>query len=247
MKILGVIPARYNSSRFPAKALADIHGKPMVQHVYEQALKCTSLHKVVVATDDQRIADPLAQAGIPYVMTSTEHRSGTERAIEVVERMEGRFGAVVNIQGDEPFIDPRQIEELTELIQSGAEIASLMRPITDIQNLWNENVVKVVTDKLLKALYFSRQAIPFQRGVAQDAWLDNHPYYQHVGIYAYRSDALDKIKSMGAAGLEQVESLEQLRWLAHGMQIRMGITHFETHGIDTPEDLKKALEIHKQK
>ena len=243
MKILGVIPARYNSSRFPGKALADIHGKPMVQRVYEQVMKCESIHHVVVATDDSRIQTVLKELNIPVVMTSENHRSGTERCIEVVEKMNTKYSAVINIQGDEPFIHPDQIDEVVDLIKLGAEVASLMRVVSDNEALHSPNAVKVVVDEYNRALYFSRQVVPYLRDVPKKDWLNQHTFYQHVGLYAYRTDALEKIKTLSDNQLEKVESLEQLRWISNGMRISMGVTEHQTHGIDTPEDLEKALAI----
>lgn len=214
----------------------------MVQRVYEQAVQCHSLTHVLVATDDQRIEEPLKEAGIPVVMTSTKHNSGTERCIEVVSGLKERYGAIINIQGDEPFIDPLQINELSDLLKMGAEIASLMKKMDDEERLFDPNVVKVVVDEYYKALYFSRSPIPFQRDTERGQWLTKQNYYQHVGIYGYRLDALMKIKTMSPSKLEQSESLEQLRWLANGMMIKMGVTDYDSQGIDTPEDLKKALD-----
>lgn len=246
MKILGIIPARYQSTRFPAKALADINGKPMVQHVYEQALKSKYLNEVVVATDDDRIALVLERNGIPFVMTSTEHKSGTDRCGEVLDRMESDYDAVVNIQGDEPFINPLQIDELARLLLDGAHLASLMNTIKSQEALFDANTVKVVVDEMNSALYFSRMAIPFLRDAEKDKWLEKHTYFQHIGIYGYQKEALKDIVKMEHSSLELCESLEQLRWLSNGMKIKMGRSEFESLGIDTPEDLEKALENFKK-
>lgn len=246
MKVLGVIPARYGSSRFPGKPLAMIGGKTMIRRTYEQVLK-SSLDAVVVATDDQRILDEVLGFGGRAVMTRTDHRSGTDRCNEALEHCAegcdgfnmGGFGAVVNIQGDEPFIDPRQIDQVATLIRrDDTAIATLARKITDPAMLDNPNVVKVVFGLQGNALYFSRHPLPFVRGAERGEWLSQADYHQHIGIYAYKSEVLRAIADMAPGRLEQAESLEQLRWLENGLSIRVAVTDIpNTIAIDTPDDL----------
>ncbi|WP_080238857.1 3-deoxy-manno-octulosonate cytidylyltransferase [Spirosoma rigui] len=238
MLILGIIPARYASTRFPAKALAMIGGKSMIQRVVEQAQQARSISRVVVATDDERIRTHVAGFGGEVVMTSEHHQSGTDRCQEVVEQLGVAADYVVNIQGDEPFIQPRQIDLLTSVLDGKTELATLIKPINDLQTLLNPNSPKVVLGTSGDALYFSRQAIPYLRGKPVEDWLDTHTYYKHIGLYAYRTDILAKLTKLPPSLLEQAESLEQLRWLEHGYRIRTVITDLESHGIDTPEDLK---------
>lgn len=238
MKVLGIIPARYASTRFPGKPLALIGGKPMIQRTCERALEA-SLDAVVVATDDLRIYDAVRGMGFRVVMTREDHRSGTDRCREALDLMDDRFDAVVNIQGDEPFIDPRQIDQLAETIRSGkVALATLARRITDPLELENPNAVKVVFDLQGDALYFSRHPIPFVRGVERTQWLEHAEYYRHIGLYAYTSDTLRHIAALPPGRLEQNESLEQLRWLENGLRIRVAVTELDSsYSIDTPEDL----------
>ncbi len=242
MKILGIIPARYASTRFPGKPLVDIKGKSMIQRVYEQSCKALLLSDVVVATDDERIKAAVERFGGKVVMTSSSHRSGTDRCCQVVEEHGSGYDAVVNIQGDEPFINPLQINQVAEIISGDADIASLCKPIADVRELVSENAVKVVMDKDGKALYFSRYAIPFLRnGGDSETWLAQRTYYKHIGIYAYKTDVLKTIAAMPQSGLEMAESLEQLRWLENGFTIRMGVTEFESYSIDVPDDVQNVL------
>ena len=238
MKILGIIPARYGSTRFPGKPLAMIGEKTMIHRTCEQALKST-LDAVVVATDDTRIFDEVLGFGGRAVMTRPDHRSGTDRCLEALDRFGENFDAVVNIQGDEPFIDPRQIDQVAELIrQPEVCLATLARIINDPARIQDPNTVKVVFGNDGNALYFSRHAIPFVRGVEPSAWMQKADYYQHIGIYAYKADALRAIAQMPAGRLEQAESLEQLRWLENGLKIKVAVTDIaSSYGIDTPEDL----------
>lgn len=238
MKVVGIIPARYGSTRFPGKPLAMIGGKTMIQRTCEQALK-SSLDAVVVATDDSRIYDEVQRFGGRAVMTRADHRSGTDRCREALELTGEAYDAVVNIQGDEPFIDPRQIDSVADLIrQPDVMLATLARPLTDPDRLMNPNTVKVVLDHEGYALYFSRHPIPFMRGVEPLQWLQKTTYYQHIGIYAYRSETLRRITALDPGMLEQAESLEQLRWLENGYRIRVALTDLNpTYAIDTPEDL----------
>ena len=240
MKVVGIIPARYASTRFPGKPLALVKGKPMIQRVYEQALK-SKLDAVVIATDDVRIADAVMDFGGRYVMTDPNHRSGTDRCCEALDLLDGKYDAVVNIQGDEPFIDPKQISLLVDLIsEEGTDLASLAKRITDVDELFSLNTVKVVMNVMGNALYFSRNPIPFMRNVDRGAWLDKGCFYQHIGIYAYKAEALRQVAAMQPSALETAESLEQLRWLENGLTIRMAITDSRNISIDTPSDLEKA-------
>lgn len=238
--ILGVIPSRYASTRFPGKPLVKIGDKTMVQRVYEQATQCPALRKVVVATDDARIFDHVLGFGGHACMTSADHQSGTDRCFEVVCKEAESFDYVVNIQGDEPFISPIQIGQLTDLLDGHVELATQIRQIDELETLFNPNVVKAITDIEGKALYFSRHPIPYIRGKQENTWLLHQKFYQHIGIYAYRADVLGKITQLPISALEKSESLEQLRWLENGFAIKTSVTHFVNIGIDTPEDLEKV-------
>lgn len=240
MKIVGIIPARYASTRFPGKPLALIKGKPMIQRVYEQALK-SKLDAVVIATDDVRIADAVMDFGGQYVMTSPNHRSGTDRCCEALDLLKTKYDAVVNIQGDEPFIDPKQIDLLVDLIvRDDTPLASLAKRIDDEDELFSPNAVKVVVNQEGNAMYFSRSPIPFMRNVDRDEWLAKGRFYKHIGIYAYKADVLHQVARMEPSALEQAESLEQLRWLENGLAIRMALSDAENISIDTPDDLHRA-------
>lgn len=240
MSIVGIIPARYNSTRFPGKPLALIKGKPMIQHVYEQALK-SRLDTLVVATDDVRIADAVMDFGGLYVLTDPNHRSGTDRCREALDLLERQHDAVVNIQGDEPFIDPQQINQVIELIaRDDTCLASLAKRIEDEEELFSPNSVKVVMDKNGNALYFSRNPIPFMRNIDTKEWMYKGVFYKHIGIYAYKAETLRQIAGMPPTTLELSESLEQLRWLENGLRIRIGITQSENVSIDIPNDIEKA-------
>lgn len=240
MKIAGIIPARYASTRFPGKPLAEIMGKSMIQRVYEQTAKAEVLQKVIVATDDQRIFDHVKSWNGNVVMTEKQHPSGTDRCREAMEAAAPDFDYVINIQGDEPFIDPEQISLLAGLLNGDTELATLIKAIEDPADINNPNVVKVVTGKD-QALYFSRSAIPFFRNSSPENWINNHTYYRHIGIYAYRTDVLKKITELPIGKLEQAESLEQLRWLENGYSIKVAETDYHAVGIDTPEDLEKVI------
>ena len=238
MKVVGIIPARYASTRFPGKPLALIKGKPMIQRVYEQALK-SKLDAVVIATDDVRIADAVMDFGGQYVMTSPNHRSGTDRCCEALDLLKTKYDAVVNIQGDEPFIAPKQIDLLVDLIvRDDTPLASLAKRIDDEDELFSPNAVKVVVNQEGNAMYFSRNPIPFMRNVDRDEWLVKGRFYKHIGIYAYKAETLHAIAAMSLGRLEQAESLEQLRWLENGLRIRVAVTEaHDSIAIDTPEDL----------
>ena len=245
MKVVGIIPARYASTRFPGKPLALIKGKPMIQRVYEQALK-SELDAVVIATDDARIADAVMDFGGRYVMTRPNHRSGTDRCREALDLLEDQYDAVVNIQGDEPFIDPKQINQMITLIaQEDTQLASLAKRIGDEDELFSPNTVKVVMDEKGNALYFSRNPIPFMRNLDRKEWLEKGVFYKHIGIYAYKAETLRRIAEMQPTTLELSESLEQLRWLENGLRIRMGITQSENVSIDMPNDIEKAEQFAK--
>jgi 3-deoxy-manno-octulosonate cytidylyltransferase (CMP-KDO synthetase) len=243
MKVVGIIPARYNSTRFPGKPLAMIKGKTMIQRVCEQAWK-SKLDAVVVATDDIRIADEVLKFGGKYVMTDPRHQSGTDRCCEAVQMLEEQYDAVINIQGDEPFIDPRHINLLVDMIsRDDTQLASLVKRVEEAEDLFGSSKVKVVMDKTGKALYFSRNPIPFMQNVAHEKWLQKGRFYQHIGIYAYKTETLYQIAKMQPSALEQAESLEQLRWLENGLSIRMAVVAGESLSIDTPDDLAKAREM----
>lgn len=241
--IIGIIPARFASTRFPGKPLADIAGKSMIQRVYEQAKKCARLSEVVVATDDSRIYEAVQNFGGSVCMTASSHPSGTDRCAEVVTAMNMKADAVVNIQGDEPFIDPEQIDLVCKCFDDPrTELATLIKRISSTEVLFNPNSPKVIVDSDQFAIYFSRHAIPYVRGADQNEWLARHTFYQHIGIYGYRVDILQKITKLAPSSLEKAESLEQLRWLEHGFKIKTAITSGDTVAIDTPDDLKKVLQ-----
>jgi 3-deoxy-manno-octulosonate cytidylyltransferase (CMP-KDO synthetase) len=241
MKILGVIPARYASTRFPGKPLAIIGGKTMIQRVYEQSVKASKVDAVVVATDDERIANEVDRFGGKYVMTKHDHASGTDRCAEALSLTPGDWDAVINIQGDEPFIAPDQIDLLASCFEdSSTQLATLVKPIGNIEELFNENIPKVTIANNGNALYFSRQVIPFLKNVVKADWLKHHVYFKHIGIYGYRADVLYQLTKLKQSKLEIAESLEQLRWLENGYHIYTKITEFETIAIDTPEDLQRA-------
>lgn len=244
MHIVGIIPARYQSSRFPGKPLVDIDGKSMIQHVYERASECSSLREVVVATDDDRIFNHVQGFGGKVIMTLPDHESGTERCHEAAEKMDITPDAVINIQGDEPFVASEQIDQLAQLIQKeGTEIATLVKRIDQTDDLLNPNKVKVVMNANNLAMYFSRSPIPHMREMKITEWIAKHDFYKHLGLYAYRTDVLREITHYESGILEQVEKLEQLRWLERGKSILCGITKQESFAIDTPEDLERLTEM----
>ena len=243
-KILGLIPARYGSTRFPGKPLADIGGKTMIQRVYEQTKK--ELDVVYVATDDERIVEAVKAFGGDVVMTSVDHQSGTDRCAEALEKVKSiektDFHAVLNIQGDEPFISPEQINLVANcFIDNTTELATLVKPITKSEDLFNPNKPKVVISEDNKALYFSRSPIPFFRSEPEENWLTKHEYFNHIGLYGYRCDVLNKITQLPIGRLEAAESLEQLRWIENGYQIKVEQTNEQAIAIDTPQDLEKVL------
>ncbi len=243
IRFAAIIPARYASSRFPGKPLADMDGKPMIRRVYEQVKK--SVNAVYVATDDVRIYEAVKAFGGEVVMTSVHHQSGTDRCCEAMKKIGQVFDVILNIQGDEPFIDPAQIDLLKDCFSSpGVELATLVKPFREedgVQALCNPSSPKVVINKKGEAIYFSRSVIPYLRDVPQEDWLKRHSFYKHIGVYGYRTSVLEKITQLPQSPLEKAESLEQLRWIENGYRIQVAVTELETIGIDTPEDMQKAL------
>lgn len=238
--ILAIIPARYASTRFPGKPLVDIGGKTMIQRVYDQVCLAGKVDRVVVATDDERIATHVRTFGGEVLMTRAEHPSGTDRCAEVALQFpEAEW--VLNVQGDEPFIQPQQIDLLAETLvrHPRHRIATLAKPVNDAEDLANPNLVKVVFSETAGAIYFSRHPIPFVRGIEPAEWCEHHTFYRHIGLYGFERETLLALAALTPAPLERAESLEQLRWLEHGYGIAVGITEMETLGIDTPEDLLK--------
>ena len=242
MKFIAIIPARYASTRFPGKPLAVLGGKSVIQRVYEQVAGV--LDDAVVATDDERIRDAGRAFGGRVEMTSPDHRSGTDRCREAYDRLGVEYDVVVNVQGDEPFIQPSLLEAVKRCFDDPAtDIATLVKPFTEADGLAaleNPNSPKVVLDTQSRAIYFSRSVIPYLRGVERAEWLARHTFYKHIGLYAFRTDVLRAVTALPQSALEKAESLEQLRWLENGYKIGVGISEVETIGIDTPEDLEKA-------
>jgi len=244
MKIIGIIPARYASTRFPAKPLVDIAGKSMIERVYLQAKKSKTLTDVVVATDDERIFLHVKSFGGKVVMTSEMHQSGTDRCFEAVNTFCPDADLVINIQGDEPFIQPEQIDLVASCFRSAdTQIATLVKIIKTEEELFNVNIPKVALNGQKEAMLFSRQTIPAIRGKEQQEWLKNFTFYKHIGIYAYRTSILNEITRLKPSSLELAESLEQLRWLENGYKIKVELTDFESVAVDTPEDLKKLTKF----
>lgn len=245
-KNLGLIPARFASTRFPGKPLCIINGKSMIQRVFEQASKAASLESIYIATDDKRIYDHVRRFTKQVVMTDEDHPNGTSRCQEAVDLITSgdptTFDNVINIQGDEPYINPEQIDSLSALmLAKGVDIGTLAKKINSTDNLFNPNVVKVIFGADNKAHYFSRQPIPYLRDVDQQNWISQHNYYKHIGIYGYRTSVLKAIVKLLPSPLEQAEKLEQLRWLENGFNIFVKPTEFESVAIDSPEDLKKLM------
>lgn len=236
--ILGIIPARYASTRFPGKPLVDIAGKSMIRRVYEQACQAQQVHKIVIATDDERIFEHAREFGAEVLYTRADHPSGTDRCAEVAQ-LYPQADIVLNIQGDEPFIQPEQIDLLANTLMSGPkfQIATLAKRIIDQSVLLNPNVVKVAFSRHIGAMYFSRHPVPYYRSQPVETWLQHQEYYKHIGLYGFRRNTLLRISRLAPTPLERAESLEQLRWLEHGIRIAVGITDLESVGIDTPEDL----------
>ena len=242
MKFIGIIPARYASTRFPGKPLAMLGGRTVIQRVYEQATAI--LEEAYVATDDERIFQAVEQFGGRAIMTRADHKSGTDRIEEAAEKISTQADVIINIQGDEPFIQKSQIETLMHLFdEPSTQIGTLGKRFESIEAAMNPNSPKIVTDKRGFALYFSRSIIPYVRGKEQSEWLQHFPYLKHLGLYAYRREVLQEVTQLPQSPLEIAESLEQLRWLENGYRIRVGLTDVETVGIDTPEDLQRAEEF----
>ncbi|MBQ1253466.1 MAG: 3-deoxy-manno-octulosonate cytidylyltransferase [Alistipes sp.] len=245
LRFIAIIPARYASTRFPGKPLAQLGGKPVVQRVYERVKSV--IPNAVVATDDERIYDAVKAFGGDVVMTSPNHKSGTDRCWEAYQKQAQEYDVVINVQGDEPFIAQSQLRSIMACFDDEAtDIATLVKPFAvedGLQALQNPNSPKVVLDSASRAIYFSRSVIPYLRGVEPEEWLSRHTFYKHIGMYAFRVDALREVTSLPQSSLEKAESLEQLRWLENGYKIGVGITNVETVGIDTPEDLARAEEF----
>jgi len=246
MKFLGIIPARYASTRFPGKPLADINGKPMIQRVYEQTL--SAIKDVWVATDDVRIKEVVESFGGNVIMTSPDHQSGTDRiaeaATKIIATSSVQYDVIINIQGDEPFIQAEQIDAVKKCFsKDSTQIATLVKRISEESEIFDPNKVKAIISKDKKALYFSRSPIPYLRGIEKEAWLEKGTYYKHIGMYAYQLNVLMEVTKLEQSSLELSESLEQLRWLENGYWIQTEITEHESIGIDTPEDLERIKEM----
>lgn len=242
MKFIGIIPARYASTRFPGKPLALLGGKPVIQHVYEKV--ATVLEAAYVATDDERIYDAVKSFGGQVVMTRTDHKSGTDRIEEAIEKIGGEWDVVVNVQGDEPFVAKSQLDTICHCFDDPTtQIATLGKPFESMEAVQNPNSPKIVVDNMGFAMYFSRSVIPYVRGKEESSWLTHYPFLKHLGIYAYRKDVLRQVTQLPQSSLEIAESLEQLRWLQNGFKIKVGTTDVETVGIDTPQDLERAEEF----
>ena len=239
---MAIIPARYASTRFPGKPLAVLGGKTVIQRVYEQV--SSVLDEVYVATDDQRIYDCVTGFSGRAVMTRADHKSGTDRIEEAVEKIRSSADVIINVQGDEPFIQPSQINILMSLFDDpDTQIGTLGKHFESIEAVENPNSPKIVTDNHGFALYFSRSIVPYIRGKERTDWFGEYPFMKHLGIYAYRREVLREVTQLPQSSLEKAESLEQLRWLQNGYRIRVGLTDVETVGIDTPEDLQRAEEF----
>lgn len=242
MKFIGIIPARYASTRFPGKPLALLGGKPVIQHVYEKV--AAVLEAAYVATDDERIYDAVKSFGGQVVMTRTDHKSGTDRIEEAIEKIGGEWDVVVNVQGDEPFVAKSQLDTICHCFDDPTtQIATLGKPFESMEAVQNPNSPKIVVDNMGFAMYFSRSVIPYVRGKEESSWLTHFPFLKHLGIYAYRKDVLRQVTQLPQSSLEIAESLEQLRWLQNGFKIKVGTTDVETVGIDTPQDLERAEEF----
>lgn len=242
MKVIGIIPARFGSTRFPGKPLVDILGKPMILHVLENALNCPDLSKVIVATDHEEIQRTVEEAGGEVMTTLSEHQSGTDRCLEAYNKLGEEYDAIINIQGDEPRLESAMISELVNIMRiPGVRLGTLVKRIEEVGDILDPNRVKVVLNSSNKALYFSRSPIPFYKGLMAKEWLIQHNYYKHIGMYGYKPETLREITHMEVGSLEKAESLEQLRWLENGMDIHCGITRYESPAIDTPEDLQNLL------
>ena len=243
-KVTAIIPARYGSKRFPGKALAKIGGKAMIQHVYERVQECRNIGQIIVATDDERIQKLALNFGADVEMTAAEHRSGSERCAEVIKRRGLEACPVINIQGDEPLIEPELIDRIVEKLEKKKSgIVTAINRIKLPDELFSPHVVKAIIDHQKQALYFSRMPLPFQQGVAWLDWLDRHRYYRHIGLYGFAAGVLPELAQLTQSPLEKAESLEQLRWLENGYNIQCIETEYESQGVDTPEDLEKIRNI----
>ncbi|WP_018344649.1 3-deoxy-manno-octulosonate cytidylyltransferase [Cytophaga aurantiaca] len=241
ISIAAIIPARYASTRFPGKPLVQINGKTMIQCVYDQVKSTPEIDEVIVATDDDRIETEVIRFGGKVVRTKPEHPSGTDRCYEAYQKLNKKFDFVINVQGDEPFIQPEQIRTLAAILTPDVELATLIKKIEDEETLFNPNTPKVLVNAAGEAIYFSRQTIPYLRQYPDKKdWLVNHTFFKHIGMYAYRPDILAQITQLKPSALELAESLEQLRWLESGYKIKTAVTTIETVGIDTPEDLERV-------
>jgi len=241
MSIIGIIPARYASTRFPGKPLADIAGKSMLQRVFERASEARQIQEVLIATDDERIASHARSFGAPVVITRADHPSGTDRCYEALMLHPKMYDYVINIQGDEPFLDPRQIDTLALACDGSTEIATQMTRCTGHDVLFDKSEVKIVLNSKNEALYFSRNVIPHLANIPEKEWHLKYDFQRHVGMYAYRSDVLQAITSLKPSVLEKAESLEQLRWLENGFRIKCVPTDFDSRAVDTPQDLARIL------
>lgn len=246
MEFIAVIPARYSSTRFPGKPLAEINGKSMIRRVYEQASK--SFETVYIATDDKRIANNIENFSGNYVMTSRRHKSGTDRCAEAIEKIKETekkdFDVIVNVQGDEPFVQPEQFDQIKKPFRlKRTQIATLAKPIINQEDIFNSNKPKVILNKNKEAIYFSRSPIPFIRGKKEDKWISQHQFYKHIGLYAYRYHILKEISVLKRTPLEIAESLEQLRWLENRYKIKVEFTEHESVSIDTRKDLEKLEHV----
>ena len=242
MKFIGIIPARYASTRFPGKPLAVLGGKPVIQRVYEQVVSV--LGEAYVATDDERIFQAVEAFGGHAVMTRNDHKSGTDRIEEAAQKLNTDADVIINVQGDEPFIQKSQLETVKHLFDDPqTQIATLGKPFESMEAVLNPNSPKIVCDVNGYAMYFSRSVIPYVRGKEESTWLQHFPFLKHIGLYAYRREVLAEITKLPQSPLELAESLEQLRWLQNGYRIKVGLTNVETVGIDTPEDLQRAEEF----
>lgn len=243
MRVLGIIPSRYESSRFPGKPLVDLQGKSMIRRVYEGASKSKLLTDLVVATDDQRIADEVNSFGGKVLMTAGHHQSGTERCGEVIETYSD-YDVVINIQGDEPLINPDQIDKLLlAFVQPDVLIGTLVKKMSSLEDIRNPNRIKVVLDDVSNGVYFSRSPIPHIANVPHEEWLNNATFYKHIGVYAWKLTTLKELIQLHPTQLEKQESLEQLRWIYHGYAIRCIETDIETPNIDVPEDVEHVLKF----
>ncbi len=246
MKVIAIIPARFGSSRLEGKPLVDILGKPMIQRVYEQTIK--SIPNAFVATDDERIKQAVIEFGGNVIMTSPDHQNGTTRCLEAFERISAKLGkefdVIVNVQGDEPMLEPIQLDELVRPFENKkVRFSTLVSPVQSAQDLFNESEVFTVFDKNKRALYFSRSVIPHIRGIHKTHWLEHHTFFKHVGLYAYTYDALKEFANLPSSKLERVESLEQNRWIENGNEIYVELTYHDTVPVDTIDDLKKVRQL----